>query len=99
MSDAKKDYNPFDELGFQDLDEQKDALTEQESKGNQIDYLIHKVFEQNEDGKELIDTWVDALLMTPTARAGDDMLTIGINEGVKQFIRNIKLTVDKVERG
>jgi hypothetical protein len=95
----EEEFNPFDALGFKDIEETKKLLEEHRTKGEKLDQLIHQVFEQNESGAELLDLWAETLLMMPTANLGDDLLAIGINEGVKQFIRNIKLTVEKVERG
>lgn len=93
------EYNPFDELGFTSIDEAKKSISEQQQKGQKLDQLIHQAFQQNEAGAELLAMWEESLLMIPTAKQGDDMLSIGINEGIKQFIRNIKLTINKVERG
>ena len=74
------------------------AREEQQKIGNSLDYLIHKVFAQNESGVELLKLWEKALILEPTARPGDDLLTVGINEGTKNFIRNILITVNKVEQ-
>lgn len=88
--------NLFDDLGF-DLDEAKRIKNNIKERGEHLDYLIHKTFEQLPEGRELLSLWEHALIMQPTANPGDDMLQIGINEGVKQFIRHIKLTVEKIE--
>lgn len=84
--------NPFDELGAQP--EYSDEMKAQFEKR---DELIHRVFEQSEAGKELLAMWQDALIMTPTAQPGDDLLTVGLNEGHKTFIRKIITTIRKVE--
>lgn len=91
--------NAFDELGtgFDPIAEAK-AKQELEQKGNKRDYLIHQVFKQNEVGAELLAMWVqDALIMAPTARPGDDLLAIGLEEGKKEFIRKVLLTIQKIE--
>ena len=91
--------NAFDELGtgFDPIAESK-LQAKQESKGNQRDYLIHQVFKQNEAGARLLAMWVnDALIMAPTARPGDDLLAIGLEEGKKEFIRKVLLTIQKIE--
>ena len=74
------------------------AREEQQKIGNSLDYLIHKVLAQNESGVELLKLWEKALILEPTARPGDDLLTVGINEGTKNLIRNILITVNKVEQ-
>ena len=93
----KEQHNFFDDLntGF----DPAEALRQQqdnEAKSNKIDYLIHRVFEQSEAGKELITKWKEALIMTPTADGGMDMLDVGIREGQKRFIRGILLTIKRV---
>jgi hypothetical protein len=98
MSDETQ-TNMFDELGG-DFDPQAaiDEQSQQQSRYNQRDYLIHRVFKQNESGAELLAMWVkDALIMAPTARAGDELLAIGLEEGKKEFIRKILMTIEKVE--
>lgn len=84
-----EDINPFDELGA-------DAGPQDTENHNKLDYLIHKTFEQSESGRELLAIWKEALMMNPGASPGDDQIAIGINEGTKQFIRRIILTVRKV---
>jgi len=96
----KQQYNFYDDLqtGFdpaETLRQQKDGEAESE----RLDYLIHKVFEQTPEGKELIGKWKEALIMTPTVESGIDMAESGIREGQKRFIRGIILTVNRVERG
>jgi hypothetical protein len=91
--------NAFDELGtgFDPIADTK-AKEENERKGNERDYLIHQVFKQNEAGAKLLALWVhDALVMAPTARPGDDLLAIGLEEGKKEFIRKVLITINKIE--
>lgn len=85
--------NPFDQLGMA-----PEWSDEDRAKFEHLDYLIHRVFEQNEDGRELLKHWTDALIMSPTAQPGDDLLQVGLNEGLKTFIRHIVLTIIKVEK-
>lgn len=94
-----QENNFFDQLGFQDPEETKRILNEQRVKGDKLDNLIHRTFAQNESGVELLSLWSDTLMMMPTAQGNMDSIQIGINEGIKQFIRNIILTVKKVETG
>jgi len=89
--------NFFDDLLAQeDPSETLRIQKEQESKGNHLDYLVHKVFFQNENGAELLKIWKEALIMSPTAYPNSDLLSVGINEGHKQFIRSILLTIERV---
>jgi hypothetical protein len=90
--------NFFDDLttGL-DPEETLKHQQEMQAKYARIDKLIHQTFAQSESGRELLAIWKDALCMAPTANPGDEMLTVGINEGQKQFIRNILLTIQKVE--
>lgn len=92
-----KDYNVFDELYGLDFEAYKKQAEENEAGGARRDYLIHKVFSQNEDGAELYNLWRESLIMSPTAQEGMDMIGIGIREGTKSFIRKIGLTIKKVE--
>jgi len=96
----QEESNFYDDLqsGFdpaEALRQQKDN----ESESNRLDYLIHKVFEQTPEGKELIGKWRDALIMSPTVMIGEDSKADGLREGYKAFIRGIILTVNRVERG
>ncbi len=91
--------NPYDELFTIDVEADKKALADQKAAGEKIDQLIHQAFSQNEAGAELINLWTETLIMSPTAQPGQDLIEIGINEGIKQFIRNIRLTIQKVEKG
>lgn len=80
------------------LDPEPQWTEEQQKHFEKLDYLIHKVFAQTEEGKELLEYWIEALLMSPTAEPGYDPLMIGLQEGKKTFIRSILLTIDKVEK-
>jgi hypothetical protein len=91
--------NFFDHLstGF-DVQEAMKQEQERRNEGEELDALIFSVF-NTESGQELLEKWKKALIMTPTAIAGDDLISVGINEGQKSFIRAICITVDKVKRG
>lgn len=91
-SNNKNQENAFDTLG-----QQPEYTEEQKAAFDKIDYLIHKVFKQSQEGAELLEIWTEALKMTPTAQPGYDLLTIGIEEGKKLFIRQILTTIKKVE--
>ena len=95
-----RESNFFDDL-LQQIDP-KEALKQQadrEEKGRHLDYLIHKVFAQSEEGRELVGIWKESLIMTPTAEEGMDMISVGIREGLKRFLRQIYLTINRVEEG
>ena len=84
--------NPYDELG--------NMMNEAKVEDRRIDrrdQLIHQVFAQNELGAELMALWEVALMMSPTAAGGMTDIEIGIEEGKKTFIRNIKLTINRIE--
>jgi len=92
-----RDSDFYDQLGGvnpEEVERQRKAL---QAAGDQIDYLIHRTFKQSEDGQKLLELWTEGLIMSPTANPGDDILSVGINEGQKRFIRGILLTIKKVE--
>jgi len=64
---------------------------------NSLEQRIHKVFAQNDTGKELLEIWKEALIMNPTVTPHSTQFQAGIEEGKKEFIRNIYLTIKKVE--
>ena len=72
--------NPFDEIGFTDLDEVEHLKADREAKGAHLDDLIYRTFAENESGEELLGLWLESVLMIPTAQAGMEALEIGINE-------------------
>ena len=86
------EFNGFDELGVSH-DEPQDPLS------RKLDHLIHSVFAQNDLGAELIATWQKALIMTPTVTPNSTQFQAGIEEGKKEFIRLILLTIQSVEDG
>jgi hypothetical protein len=97
---AKETYrNLFDELGAYDQEEADRQTVENRIVGEKCDYLIHKIFEQTEEGQELIAIWKDALDTRAGADVGMEYLEIGIIEGYKRFIRHIIRTIKKVEAG
>jgi hypothetical protein len=89
--------NFFDELNPINIEESIKFQKHAEEKGKKLDYLIHKVFAQSDEGKELLEIWKESLIMSSTADEGQDMITIGINEGMKRFIRGVILTIRRVE--
>lgn len=98
-SSNEEEYNAFDELGGQATPEEiQKQNAEMQAKNQKLDYLIHKVFAQTEEGKELLELWKDALIFSPGAEPGIDSIDVGMREGTKRFIRNIILTIKKVEQ-
>ena len=95
--ESKEPYNFFDELYSFDPEEAKRLQQESEAKGAKIDYLIHRVFQQSDEGRELLSKWYDGLIMSPGAEPGMSELEMGIREGFKKYIRGIKLTIKRVE--
>ena len=59
--------------------------------------LVHKVFQQNEDGRELLAKWKEALIMVPVAHNNSTQIEVGIAEGINKFVRNIIIQVSKFE--
>lgn len=73
-------------------------MPEQETdEGKRIDYLIHQAFKQNDAGRELLALWKETLIMQATVQPGIDPTYSAINEGKKEFIRNILLTIERIE--
>ena len=100
MEENSKYENFFDRLGAAyDYAEAEKAAKDSEERGKKLDYLIHKTFEGNEDGKELLKIWKETLIMHAGAEPGMDSVGIGIREGQKRFIRNILLTIKRVQEG
>ncbi len=86
------DSNQFDLLGSQPEWSEDDKVHFE-----RLDYLYHRVFAETEEGRELLETWLESLQMTPNDIEGSDLYSLGKQEGIKTFIRNIILTVRKVE--
>jgi len=84
--------NQFDALG------QKADFSDDDKKHfDRLDYLVHKTFAQTESGAELLAIWSESLTMSSVLTDGNDLVSIGHAEGVKSVIRNIILTIRKVE--
>jgi len=59
--------------------------------------LIHKVFAQSDAGKELLQKFKEDLIMVPTLSPHSTQFEAGMNEGMKQFVRNIITQINTVE--
>lgn len=91
--------NPYDQLSgvITSPEEIEKLQKDNESKYNRIDYLVHQTFSQTDSGKELLELWREDALMLPSCRGGIDMISVGLNEGRKQFVRDILTTIRRVE--
>ena len=92
----------FDEIQGLDFDAERMAKekADREEMYNKRDYLIHRVFAQVPEGKELLDSWIkEVLINRPITREGElhDTLDLGMAIGRTNFIRDILLTCKKVE--
>ena len=83
--------------GIGDPEELKRIEAQKKEMWNKVDQLIHAVFEQNQQGKELLSIWKEALIMNPTVTPNSTQFQAGIAEGNKEFIRNIYLTIKSIE--
>tara|TARA_R110002096_G_scaffold198724_2_gene382482 strand:+ start:773 stop:1072 length:300 start_codon:yes stop_codon:yes gene_type:complete len=93
-----KEFNGFDSMGgIADPEELAIIEAQKKEMWNKVDQLIHRVFEQNAEGKELLAIWKEALIMTPTVTPNSTEFQAGIAEGNKEFIRNIYLTIKNIE--
>lgn len=93
-----KEFNSFDELqGLDDPDYVNQLEEEQKAFYKKLDYAIHKIFAQNEDGEFVLNHWKKTLMFTPTATENADLVEIGMSEGMKSFIREILITIERVE--
>lgn len=91
-------FNGFDNITGLPPQEEMDRITAANSaEWDKLENLIHQVFEQNPHGKELLAIWKEALIMNPTVTPSSTQFQAGIAEGNKEFIRNIYLTIQKIE--
>ncbi len=93
-----KEFNGFDAIGgVSDPEEIESIKIEEQAKLNNMAYLLHQVFVQNEKGKELLSKWNEILINTPSFDANSTQFDAGLNEGEKRFVRNILLHLKQVE--
>jgi hypothetical protein len=92
------EFNGFDAIaGLPDPSEVAKLKQEEEAKLNKMAYLLHQVFAQNAQGKELIAIWKEVLINTPSFDGNSSQFEAGLNEGEKRFVRNILLLLTQVE--
>ena len=58
--------------------------------------LIYKIFAESAEGKELLEEFKKSLLTMPADRLGNDLYSLGKEEGRKDFMRNIINTINKI---
>lgn len=93
-----EEFNGFDAItGLSDPVEVAKLKQEEEAKLNKMSYLLHQVFVQNTQGKELMETWRNVLINTPSFDGNSSQFEAGLNEGEKRFVRNILLLLQQVE--
>lgn len=85
-------YNPF--IQTEEQGKQNDALKQLCDRNAK---LMHILFVQSEHGRELLDNMKESLMMSPTVTPYSSQFQAGIEEGKKEFIRNIILTVQAIE--
>lgn len=90
----KVDNNQFNPLHTEDLG---DVTSDQQSLWDKHNELIHRVFEQNPQGKELLAAWKETLIFVPTVTANSTQFDAGIAEGKKSVVREILLAINLVE--
>lgn len=93
------EFNGFDNIiGIADPEEiQRKKHEEPTPEQIRRDYLIHQTFAQTESGKELLKVWKESLIMNPSVTPSSTQFQAGIEEGKKEVLRNILLTIKKVE--
>ena len=96
-------HSPFDSInsGIEfDPVEQENIQKTLEAEYQRRDYMIHKVFAQTEAGRDLLQYWIESCIINkPVAIKGEqhDLIDVGINQGMQDFVRGIHLTCKKVE--
>lgn len=90
--------NFFDNLQPFDEDEAKKYMEAQQKAGESLSYLVHRIFAQTEDGRELLQRWREQMEMLAVVEPGIDMGEIGAREGYNRFIRAIIRSIKQVEK-
>lgn len=65
----------------------------------QEDYLklINYIFAETEEGKKLLNIWIDQFMFRKTALEGDDLLTIGLRQGEQGFVLSIHNLIKQIK--
>ena len=94
----KEEFNGFDDIDVNLNSEDNERLQKEvEAEANKMNYLVHRVFQQNEQGRELMALWKESLIVQPSFEGHSTQFEAGLNEGEKRFVRNLILTINKVE--
>ena len=59
--------------------------------------LMHQIFKQTDNGRELVEIFKYRLMFVRTDRHGTDPFMLGMEEGERVFIRKILLTIETIE--
>ena len=85
-----------------DIESQEKAYSELAERNRRKDVLIHKLFRENPDGVELLELWLKwGIILKPVNRWGEshDQYDIRIESGRQEFVRNIFLTCEAMDKG
>jgi len=93
---VNKQFNPLDTESLSEEDVEK-LDSEQRSQWDKVNNLIHQVFQQNPQGKELLSLWKESLISVPTVTPNSTQFEAGIAEGKKTVVREIILAINSVE--
>tara|TARA_R110002096_G_scaffold321591_1_gene515770 strand:+ start:202 stop:474 length:273 start_codon:yes stop_codon:yes gene_type:complete len=86
--------NQFNPLATEDLN---GVNSDQQALWDKHNNLIHQVFEQNPQGRELLAAWKETLIFVPTVTPNSTQFEAGIAEGKKTVVREILLAINSVE--
>jgi len=86
----------FDDL-LEAQDEKESYISKFKESEDKINGLIHRVFIQNEDGKKLLEYWVNEFVLSPSIQPQFTQFEAGLTEGGKNFVRRILLAIHKAE--
>lgn len=61
--------------------------------------LVHQLFKQDERGAIILEHWRNEVLMAPGNARGSDLYMLGLQEGRKEFVRQIIAMINQAEKG
>ena len=76
---------------------QSDALAEFQKAEGKVSEMVYAVFD-TEQGKKLLEYWVDNHVLTPSINPQSTQFEAGLIEGEKNFVRRIILSMHKAEQ-
>lgn len=59
---------------------------------------MHRIFAQTDDGRELLEVFKKSLMTISGHTNGTEPYMLGLEEGRKDFIRKILLTIETIEK-